>query len=140
MLLGADIRIYTDHQNLTHSMTQYTAQRVLRWRILLEEYGPTFFYKQGAQNVVADALSRVLSANMVRESTEAVESVSLPPANAYVDTHYCMLLEQPDLAECLLVYPEFDEQGGHPFSFKSLMTSQSANKFSSICNCRSLTR
>jgi len=42
MLYGARIDIYTDHKNLAYSMTQYTAQRVLRWRLLLEDFGATF--------------------------------------------------------------------------------------------------
>jgi len=29
------------------------------WRILLEEYGPTFVYKKGPENFIADAISRV---------------------------------------------------------------------------------
>jgi len=62
MLLGAEIRVYTDHKNLTHKLTSFTTQRVMRWRLLLEEYGCKYFYKEGAQNVVADALSRVLGA------------------------------------------------------------------------------
>ena len=59
MLYGAEINIYTDNQNLTYELTKYTTQRVLRWRILLEEFGATFHYKKGADNVIADALSRL---------------------------------------------------------------------------------
>ena len=59
MLLGAELHIYTDHKNLTHKLTAYTTQRVLCWCLLLEEYGPTFHYKQSHKNIVADALSRV---------------------------------------------------------------------------------
>jgi len=70
MLLGAEIRVYTDHKNLTHKLTSFTTQRVMRWRLLLEEYGCKYFYKEGAQNVVADALSRVPTTRMTR-STEA---------------------------------------------------------------------
>jgi TusA-related sulfurtransferase len=59
MLLGAQLRVYTDHKNLTHSLSAFATQRVLRWRILLEEYGCTYHYKTGSTNFMADALSRV---------------------------------------------------------------------------------
>ncbi|KAG7348115.1 hypothetical protein IV203_016820 [Nitzschia inconspicua] len=45
ILLGAQIRVHTDHKNLTHQMTKFTTQRVLRWRLLLDEFGATFHYK-----------------------------------------------------------------------------------------------
>ena len=35
-----------------------SSDRVMRWRLLLEEYGPTFKYIKGEKNIVADALSR----------------------------------------------------------------------------------
>ena len=57
ILLGHKIVAYTDHLNLTY--TTFTAERVLRWRLLLEEYGPELRYVKGYKNVVADALSRL---------------------------------------------------------------------------------
>jgi len=59
MLLGAELHMHTGHKNLSHKSTAFTSQRVMRWRLLLEEYGPKFSYKEGSQNLVADALSRV---------------------------------------------------------------------------------
>ena len=57
ILLGQQIKIYTDHKNLT--FTQFNTERVLRWRMVLEEYGPELIYIKGQDNVVADALSRL---------------------------------------------------------------------------------
>jgi len=34
----------------------------MRWRLLLEEFGPKLTYVKGANNVVADALSRLKTA------------------------------------------------------------------------------
>ena len=71
VLLGASIRVHTDHKNLTHRLTDFTTQRVLRWRLLLEEFNPTFLYKSGPSNVLADALSRVPTARTERESSRS---------------------------------------------------------------------
>ena len=57
ILLGHEIIIHTDHQNLVHK--NLTTERVLRWRLYMEEYGPTINYIKGESNVVADALSRL---------------------------------------------------------------------------------
>jgi hypothetical protein len=40
ILLGQKIIIYTNHKNLIWK--NFTSKRVLRWRLLLEEYGPEF--------------------------------------------------------------------------------------------------
>jgi hypothetical protein len=59
MLLGHRIIIKTDHKNLTHPLSTHTSNRVLRQRLLLEEYGADLEYVPGNNNVVADALSRL---------------------------------------------------------------------------------
>ena len=47
------MRIYTDHKNITCNF--FNTDRVLRWRPILEEYGPDIEYIQGDKNIVADA-------------------------------------------------------------------------------------
>jgi len=67
ILLGQEIVVYTDHKNLTYKV--FNTQRVMRWRLLIEEYGPTLEYVKGVTNVVADALSRLnLSPSVVTEA------------------------------------------------------------------------
>ena len=55
------IRVYTDHKNLTHTVTTFNTQCILQWRLQLEEFKPTFLYKTGNSNIIPDALSRILT-------------------------------------------------------------------------------
>ena len=49
--------IYTDHKNLLSN--EKSSDRIMRWRLYLEEYGPDWRYISGKANIVADALSRL---------------------------------------------------------------------------------
>ncbi len=57
MLWGQDIKVYTDHKNLTRDALGLTSDRVYRWRLLLENYAPEMIYIKGIHNTVADAIS-----------------------------------------------------------------------------------
>ena len=57
ILLGQQIRVYTDHENLTQK--KFNLDRVMQWRLYIKEYSPDLQYIQGDTNVVADALSRL---------------------------------------------------------------------------------
>jgi hypothetical protein len=56
MLWGQDIKVYTDHKNLTRDALGFNSDRVYRWRLLSEEYAPEIIYITGTHNTVADAL------------------------------------------------------------------------------------
>ena len=114
-LLGAEIEVCTDHKNLTYKLSQFATQRVMRWRLLLEEYGAKFLYKSGPVNVVADALSRVPSKRVERESQEQpILNISDDPELAEC------LFHDPEVSDCFLEHPVFDEDGRVPFQFPSL--------------------
>jgi hypothetical protein len=49
--------VHTDHKKLTYAKS--TSDRVMRWRLLIEEFGPEFRHIKGIHNVIADALSRL---------------------------------------------------------------------------------
>jgi len=59
MLWGQKLVVYTDHQNLMRDALGLTSDRVYRWRLILEEYGPEIVYIKGIDNTVADAISRL---------------------------------------------------------------------------------
>jgi RNase H-like domain found in reverse transcriptase len=42
ILLGHRIVVHTDHKNLT--CKNFNTERVMQWRLLLEEYGPELHY------------------------------------------------------------------------------------------------
>ena len=55
ILLGHQITVYTDHKTLTNMFLN--TERVMRWRIIPEEFGPELKYIKGENNVLGDALS-----------------------------------------------------------------------------------
>jgi hypothetical protein len=57
--VGQDIKVYTDHKNLTKDALGLTSDRVYRWWLLLEEYAPAIIYKKGIHNTVADTILRL---------------------------------------------------------------------------------
>ena len=61
ILLGQEIIVHTDHKNLLYESS--SSDRIVRWRLLIEEYAPTFQHIAGSKNQVADALSRLNAEN-----------------------------------------------------------------------------
>ena len=45
MLWGQRIKVFTDHKNLIQDALGLTSDRVYRWRLLLEEFGPELSWK-----------------------------------------------------------------------------------------------
>jgi len=56
ILIGQRLVVHTDHLNLLYN--KLPSPRVVRWRLLLEEYGAKFVHVAGEENVVADTMSR----------------------------------------------------------------------------------
>ena len=77
MLFGQEIEIYTDHINLTRDALGLTSDRVFRWRLLIEEYGPKIMYIKGIDNTVADAISRLdYNPAMNRHADDEINSIN----------------------------------------------------------------
>ena len=56
-MLGHKTIAWTDHENLIHD--DLKSERVLRWRLLMEEHGPDICCVKGPENIVADTLSHL---------------------------------------------------------------------------------
>ena len=105
MLYGCpDITVYTDHKNNTFN-TVHT-QRVLRWRLFLEDYGVKLQYIKGEHNHLADALSRL----PIKESNNALND--LPQLSDPNDIFFSMAIDDSDLLDCFVNLPA---SSGVPF-------------------------
>lgn len=71
ILLGHQVKIYTDHHNLTYKI--FNTDRVMHWRLAIEEYGPELIYIKGEKNVVADALSHLTT---TENTVKGIEFIS----------------------------------------------------------------
>ena len=59
-LIGSQIVVYTDHAAVRYLMSKQDAKpRLIRWILLLQEFNISIKDKKGAENVVADHLSRL---------------------------------------------------------------------------------
>jgi hypothetical protein len=47
--------VHTDHENLTYK--HFNSDRIMRWRLFIEEYSPNLHYIKGIKHAAADALS-----------------------------------------------------------------------------------
>ena len=97
-LLEADITpVYTDHKNLTFENLQ--TQRVIRWRLYLEEFGPKLVYIKGEKNVVADTLSRLGRKEDVSPIVGKNDAPSSDIKNESLDSLYS-IFDESELAKC----------------------------------------
>ena len=102
ILLGQKIKVHTDHENLTYKT--FNSDRVMWWRLYIEEYSPELQYIKGTSNVVADALSRLEREDGVRKDT--MESFLA-------------------LKDCFVAAPPADY---HPLNYQHLAKAQLADK------------
>ena len=104
ILLGQQINVFTEHTNLTYK--HFNTERVMRWRLILEEYGPELIYIQGNKNIVADALSRL---------ELEVDKEKISPDVQALSEHFA--LKKKDMPE-----------EAHPTNYKTIMLNQQKDK------------
>ena len=59
ILFGYKINIFSDHKNLFYAATQREYQRVMCWRLIIEEFGPNIHFISGVDKIVACTLGRL---------------------------------------------------------------------------------
>ncbi|GFH49195.1 hypothetical protein CTEN210_05671 [Chaetoceros tenuissimus] len=121
MLLGAEIHLYTDHQNLTFK--NINSQRILRWRMYIEEYGPKLHFIPGETNTLADYFS------CVELNQQVMEEKSPGPTTEVVDSYYQDIVNDDwRLAECLLpisdAFINVQEKALFPMNFDRIQLAQ----------------
>ena len=112
ILLGHEIRVYTDHKNLTYK--NFNTDRVMRWRLVIEEYGPELIYLKGERNIVADALSRLGFERDAQRTENSTKNIS---------TH----LSEVMLSELWSLDSDDDKalpEGAFPLTYKEIMRQQ----------------
>ena len=111
MLYGCkELNFYTDHKNF--AFTTLNSQRVMRWRLFLEEFQPIFHYIKGDKNNLADALSRL----PILQGQEN-EAIPQNPTDIYkryyplksdqtdLNNYFSMAMDDPNLIDCFVNLP-----------------------------------
>lgn len=80
-LLGRRFILETDHRNLLY-LKENSSPKVVRWRMFLQQFTFDFVHIPGKTNVVADALSRLLSNN----NNNNLNSLSLNSENSLISS------------------------------------------------------
>jgi hypothetical protein len=91
ILLGHRIIVYTDHKNLTFD--NFTTDRVRRWRLIVEEYGPEINYIQGSKNVVVDALSHLPILERTSNEANLLECFSTEPSDDIFPVDFALIAQ-----------------------------------------------
>ena len=112
--------ILSDHKNLTY--TTLNSQRVLRWRLFLEDFHLTFHYIPGDHNLLADAekdpdaaLALSLVETMLHSKLDQTGQAfdpfvtHSPEAPSAVFSSYSMAMDNPSLVDCFVNLPPFGD-------------------------------
>ena len=96
ILLGQQIVVYTNHKNLTYK--NFNTEHIMRWRLLIEEFGPTIEYIKGPKNIVANALSRLNLVSLPSNLQDMADCYGLNkddlPSDAFLSTYQLINCEQ----------------------------------------------
>ena len=113
ILWGQRLKVYTDHKNLIQDALGLTSDRVYRWRLLLEEYGPEVVHIKGSHNTVADAISRLDICPVQEEKTNWMTftkrwchyTTQAPPEESTTNQQHQMNMVFANCSEEDVIYP-----------------------------------
>jgi hypothetical protein len=71
----------TDHKNLTY-INNHASEKVMRWKLELQQYDFDIEHIAGVKNEVADSFSRLVSLQPSSEKVEGYERLTVPVAHA----------------------------------------------------------
>jgi hypothetical protein len=111
ILLDQKLIVYTDHLNIVYG--KLSNDRITRWRLLLEEYGPTYVHIAGENNIVADALSR-LEKDDDEHLSETEEDFVLSHAMCEVEQDEAIVIPETK-EELVMIVMNFDEMQSEEF-------------------------
>lgn len=113
MLYGCkNLHVYTDHKNNT--VSKLNTQRIIHWRMFLENFGPTLHYIKGSNNTCADALSRLPFSerqNTPNQMQSPADTYFKPESSSWDDQfeplnpYYSMAIDDDDLLDCFVNLP-----------------------------------
>ncbi len=124
MLLGADIRVFTDHKNLTFDTLKM--QFVLRQHTKIEEFSPTLHYIKGPCNILVNNLSRLhclVTPAQIAEGKKLVEPVKISNEEEdeayFLDQEYSGLYVENvwECIECYLNLPGTPHPDENPLNY-----------------------
>jgi hypothetical protein len=108
MLLGADIHVFTDRENLT--LDTLKMQHVLCWRTKIKEFSPILHYIEGPRNIQVDNFSRLhclVTPAQIAEGKKLVEpaevSIEEEDEAYFLNQEYSDLYNE-DIWECIGCY------------------------------------
>ena len=125
-LHGHRFVVHTDHASLKWlNDARFNNSKLERWALRLQEHDFTVAYKKGSENLVADALSRLVSAHALQFS--AVEQISASPAmidksaQKLIDAEPCTICKDPGAHDNMAICEGCDRM----FHLRCLMPPQS---------------
>ncbi len=108
MLLGADIHVFTDHENLVFDTLK--THLVLHWHTKIEEFSPILHYIKAPRNILAGNLSKLhclVTPAQIAEEKKLVEPAEVSNEEEdkayFLDQEYSGLYDE-DVWECVECY------------------------------------